>query len=165
MSDGWEKKFGCIRREQAALANYERSFTKKSTVNWGTKQDPAPTLRVIARHGAECHGIAFEFEAAKESDVLKCLAEREGKDFNPKIVTLKFGDGQIVGGRCFFYEGKNTIQAKNIDEIASMVLYAHGKNGSAFDYLRNTKDTLDQLGLYDEAVETLWTAVVQKQTI
>jgi cation transport protein ChaC len=37
MADGWEKVFGSMSRAVATLHDYERSFTKASTVNWGRR--------------------------------------------------------------------------------------------------------------------------------
>lgn len=163
MEDGWEKEFACLRRVRAALADYERSFSKASTLNWGSKANPAPTLRVIPREGAVCCGIAFEFEASREDAVIAYLSKREGQNFWRRQVELTLDAGQVVQGYCFFYEGKNLIQAVSIEEVAAMVLRAHGKDGSALDYLRNTKDAIGRIGFRDAAVETLWATVLQMQ--
>ncbi|WP_234625127.1 MULTISPECIES: gamma-glutamylcyclotransferase [Rhizobium/Agrobacterium group] len=163
MEDGWEKEFACLRRERAALTGYERSFSKASTLNWGSKDDPAPTLRVVPREGAVCRGIAFEFETSREDAVIAYLSKREGQSFWRRQVKLTLDAGQAVQGCCFFYEGKNLIQATNVEEVAAMVLRARGRDGSALDYLRNTKDAVDRMGFRDEAVETLWAAVLQMQ--
>lgn len=163
MEDGWEAEFACLRRERAALADYERSFSKASTLNWGSKANPAPTLRVVPRAGAVCRGIAFEFEASREDAVIAYLSKREGQSFCRRQVNLTLDASQAVQGYCFFYEGNNLIQATNVEEVAAMVLGAHGRDGSALDYLRNTRDAIDRMGFRDEAVEKLWAAVLQMQ--
>lgn len=162
MYDGWEKARGCIRREQATLLGYERSFTKASTRNWGSKKCPAPTLRLVPRDDAVCHGVAFEFDLAVAGQVLDYLQDREGKKFLRRRVALELASGDFVDGECFFYNGKNIIAEGELDQVAAMVLLATGEDGSGLDYVRRTKRELDSMGIRDESVDALLAAVTRR---
>ena len=159
MYDGWERARGCIRRERAALFGYERSFTKASTLNWGSKKSPAPTLRLAPREGAVCHRIAFEFGPAIAGKVIDYLQYREGKNFLHRRVALELTSGKVVDGECFFYDGKNLIAEGELDQVVTMVLQATGMNGTGLDYIRRTKRELDDMGIRDENVDALFAAV------
>jgi len=161
MFDDWEKSYGCQRREKASLLGYERSFTKGSTVNWGSRTHPAPTLRLVAREGAVCHGVAFAFGSDKIAPVLDYLQEREGKSFQRRPVTLKLETGEKVDGTCFFYEGRNVIANENPEDLAAMALSAAGRDGTGLDYIRKTKSELDAAGIRDERVDELFAVITR----
>lgn len=159
MKDGWENEFGCVRREQAMLEGYARSFSKASTLNWGSKANLGPTLRVIPRMNAVCHGIAFEFDNKQHDAVIEYLENREGNNFERRTVITILNDCEDIRADCFFYHGKNIIADDNLSAIAKMVLRAKGTSGTARDYLYNTKAVLDEMGIRDESVEVLYEMV------
>ena len=66
MVDGWEAQHGCIRRSRATLRGFSRAFDKASTESRGSRQHPAPTLRLVVSDG-DCQGIAFEFPESARS--------------------------------------------------------------------------------------------------
>ncbi|MCJ2187882.1 gamma-glutamylcyclotransferase [Novosphingobium beihaiensis] len=162
MGDEWEAAFRCIRREKACLLHHERAFTKASTVNWGTKLHPAPTLQVVPRDGGVCHGVAFEFDADSVDAVLAYLQEREGKGFERREVVLKLENGETVKGDCFFYAGANVLTDRNLDEIADLVLTASGKDGTGIEYVRAVKRELDTMEIRDKATEALLKVMQRK---
>ena len=163
MSDGWEADYNCLRRERARIFGYERSFTKASTVNWGSKSHPAPTLQVVPLNGGVCSGIAFEFDETSGEAVFAYLRQREGKGFECQNVALELETGEIVEGGCFFYRGKNVIADNDLDHIANMVLKAHGRDGTGLDYVYRVKRELDVMGIRDEATEALVRVIAKKR--
>ena len=44
MWDDWEKEFSGRRQDGVVLNHFKRAFTKKSLLNWGTRERPCPTL-------------------------------------------------------------------------------------------------------------------------
>src|SRR6266568_4933203 len=81
MTDRWEEKNGCTRRVLADLGGYRRVFNKASVRNWGTRNNPGPTLNLEKTEGGSCRGIAFEFPEDRGKEVLAVLVEREGQNF------------------------------------------------------------------------------------
>ncbi|WP_074070144.1 gamma-glutamylcyclotransferase [Rhizobium gallicum] len=155
MGDGWEREFGCLRREVATLVGYTRSFTKASTANWGSKSTPCPTLRIVPQTSAKCLGIAFEFEG-DAAGPLKYLAAREGTNFDPIEVTIELASRAAVEARTYIYSGTNLIKTDNVAETLQMLKSARGTSGTGSQYLRKVYDTLKREGIDDGAVDDLW---------
>ena len=74
--------------KKAILYGLHRDFNKASTENWGTNQNPVPTLGL--KRGNKCVGIAYEFDDKYRDVVLDRLTEREGSDFmiKKKIIEI-----------------------------------------------------------------------------
>lgn len=163
MGDGWEKRFECQRRSIADLKGYERSFTKASIRNWGSRVHPAPTLRIIRREVGICRGVAFEFPQGQKEHVTEYLKGREGKLFTQVSVPMVLNDGEHANAITFIYEGKNIIAASNVDEIASLARRSEGTDGTGLDYIKSVRKTLADEDIQDIAVESLWSAIADVQ--
>ncbi|QAA99769.1 MULTISPECIES: gamma-glutamylcyclotransferase [Agrobacterium tumefaciens complex] len=163
MFDGWEREHACLRKELAALPGHVRSFTKASTRNWGSKLNPAPTLRVVSKEDGVCHGVAFEFGGSHSSAVLKGLEDREGKGFECRDVALKLATGDIVDGKCFFYTGPNILNQTDEQSLARLALRAVGRDGSGIDYVLKTASELSEMRIDDAVVSAMAMAVKRLQ--
>ena len=53
MWHSWETQFQGTCKGKAILKGYHRSFNKKSTRNWGTRDAPFPTLGLEKLNGVE----------------------------------------------------------------------------------------------------------------
>lgn len=73
--DGWEKELGCLSKSKAELKGYLRKFNKASVKNWGTRENPGPTLNIEQDEDAACPGLAFEFPETDKSKILEYLRE------------------------------------------------------------------------------------------
>lgn len=152
MWDGWETKFECTRREIAVLQDYSRSFNKKSTVNWGTKSFPGPTLNLFKNPGKICQGVAFEFPNSHRDKVFAYLDEREGTDFQRNELMVHIVNQSEVSAYVNVYIGKNIIDITNIEDIAQMVKTASGTSGTCLQYVNGVAQELSRLGIEDPAV-------------
>ena len=54
MWDPWEEPFACVKRSVATLPGYRRCFNKLSEKNWGTRNNPCPTLNLHEDPSASC---------------------------------------------------------------------------------------------------------------
>ena len=81
MGDSWETQFQGTCKGKAILKGYHRSFNKKSTRNWGTIDDPCPTLGLEKSNGAECVGLVFKFNYKQKEAIEGYLKRREGNSF------------------------------------------------------------------------------------
>jgi cation transport protein ChaC len=163
MSDGWEERFGCVRRSTAELLGYRRTFNKASTKNRGSSEVPCPTLNLEKVEGGVCKGIAFNFPPTRDAVVREYLAKREGKEFPLEVVTIRVDDGSEVQAYVPIYHGKNIV-AGGAQQKAVMVTRAEGTKGSCRNYVKDTAELLAKLGIEDSAVSELWKAV-QKETL
>lgn len=161
MWDGWEKHFKGIKYEKAKLKNYYRDFNKGSTVNWGTKKAPCPTLGLEEKDGAECIGCAFKFEEKFRKQVEEYLNQREGADFKLTDVDIILSDGLIIQGQASInkHKAESYIKDLSLEVRAKMVKVAEGKNGKCWDYIKNLRDHLREIGIEDNHVEEMWETI------
>lgn len=163
MGDKWEDKFGCARRCLAVLRGYRRTFNKASIKNWGTKENPCPTLNLEKADAGECTGIGFEFPDPQEAAVRKYLADREGKGFSLQLMTIHLEDGTNAQAYTPVYQGDSLL---SIGEGAKtrMVDRARGVSGRCRDYIKTIAELLVSLDIKDPAVTSLLQAV-QKDSV
>lgn len=156
MWDGWEDRFGCVRRVHADLPGHTRIFNKKSLERWGTQARPGLTLN-LTRSGT-CRGVAFEFDTGAMGDIEAYLSHRE--TCTATEVPVQLPDATEVGAFTYIYEGPRLIEgALSLEERAVMILEAEGIAGSSYDYIKGVRAHLAELGVVDPEVETLWEAV------
>jgi cation transport protein ChaC len=159
MFDGWEAACGCTDRKWADLPGYRRSFNKKSVESRGTREAPGLTLNLVRAAGDVCRGIAFAFEDDDSApEILLDLQKREA--CKPRALAVHLEDGRTVTAQVSIYEGRNLIaDSMPLADKAAMVAKAAGIRGSNFDYVRDTYEGLNGVGVDDPAVTTLWEAV------
>jgi glutathione-specific gamma-glutamylcyclotransferase len=154
MWDGWENKEGrkCITRCRADLSGYVRVLNKASVVNWGTRNNPCPTLNLSESREGSCRGIAFQFPD-DDGQVLKYLMKREGS--TPRKLSIKLESEQSVPAHVVMYEGPNIIADTNAETLAQKINNAKGKDGNCVDYVKNLAAELHKLGVSDPAIEKI----------
>ena len=101
--------------------------------------------------GGSCKGRAFLLAGADVPKVMDYLYERE-MDTNcyaPKFLNVKLDDGRTVKAYHFLmrrdheqYTGKLSI-----DDAVKLVCAGVGPKGTSIEYLQNTLDHLDKLGI------------------
>ena len=156
MWDQWEEEFSCKSKEKAKLNGFSRDFNKKSVKNWGTIENPGPTLNLVDDSSGNCEGLAFEFSEENSKKVLKYLREREGKDFDPKELSIILESGKTIKAHVPIYTGFNIIYSKSLSEKAKMAKKAVGDEGKrCVDYIKNIGTKLDELGIKDKAVQEI----------
>ena len=160
MWDGWENSRGCLRRVLATLPGFRRAFNKESVRNWGTREQPGPTLNLEADPASNCKGMAFKFPDEKQHELLAYLRNREACE--PVLREIKLESGPQVIAFVSIYAGKNLIRDKTLAELAEMARKASGSSGRCFDYVRGIIEKLSDLGLDDPAVTEFWQAIQQQ---
>jgi cation transport protein ChaC len=163
MSDGWEAKHRCIRRALADIHGYCRAFNKKSIRNWGTRENPCPTLNLVEADGASCRGVAFQFADQDRPAILEYLTAREGKDFELRTIDATLVEGDVISVTVPMYRGHNIIRSSNASDIVPLLLRARGRDGSGIDYLNRVADDLDRLKIIDAVVDGLRAAVTRSK--
>ncbi len=159
MWDEWEKEFNGIRHDQARLDNYRRSFNKKSTRNWGTRENPGPTLGL--ENGSHCMGCAFEFSNDQQAVILDYLRNREGASFCFKELPVELEDGRSIQTFTPINDQSSTTYIGNIDLEArvEMAKNAIGSDGECIDYVTNIHNKLNELGIRDPYVSEFYNAI------
>lgn len=152
MWDGWETSYSCIRKMRAEVSGYRRAFNKASTVNWGTKGDPCPTLNLVADPSGTCSGIAFEFPEDRAEEVHAYLLKREGRHFRLQPLHVRTEAGSEIEALVPLYSGPNTLRVDAPAEVVGMLLRAKGKDGSGVDYVRGVAQELAKNRIEDACV-------------
>ena len=161
MWDGWERRYGYLRREHAVAPEHRRIFNKKSLERWGTRTQPGLTLNLApanGEHAQPCRGIAFEFPDGHSSEIEDYLSERETCMATDIAVDLS---AKTISARTYIYEGPRLVEDNlSLDSRATMILLPEGVAGSSYDYIRSVRDHHEGLGVDDPAVDELWHAVI-----
>jgi cation transport regulator ChaC len=151
MWDGWEKNHRCLGSCLATLDGYSRAFDKASTQNWGSKEHPAPTLRIVASQGV-CQGIAFNFAEQEREGIVAHLLEREGRNFPLVELKVRLCSGEAISALAPIYQGKRLLVGKSLLELARLAMAARGSKGSGLDYVHGVGEHIVQVGIEDPAV-------------
>ena len=161
MWDGWEKKFQGTNQGKARLWGYRRSFNKKSTRNWGTRDAPCPTLGLEKLNGAECVGLVFKFNDNQRQSIEPYLNDREGKSFQLVEIEVELEGGQKVMALTLINRLKMNTYISNTDfnALGHMVRKASGRDGSCFEYIQNIYMKCEELGIKDEYVQKMWEVI------
>ena len=165
MWDGWEKKFNGTKYDKTILPNYERAFNKKSVRNWGSSENPCPTLGLEEKDNSKCVGAAFEFNDEIKMEILTFLKEREGKSFEFKKIEVILPDNRKVMAYTPVNDTNGNTYIGNISlkKRAEMARIAKGVDGCCLDYIRNIKKMLSKIGIEDTVIEELYKQIVIKQ--
>ena len=161
MWDSWETKFQGTCKGKAILNGYHRSFNKKSTRNWGTRDISCPTLGLEQFNGAECIGLIFKFNNNQRQAIESYLKKREGKSFKLTEIEVELEDGQKEMAFISLNRPEMSTYISNTDfnTLADMVRNASGENGSCFEYIQNIHSRCKELEIKDEYVQKMWEAI------
>ncbi|MEH6651363.1 MAG: gamma-glutamylcyclotransferase [Motiliproteus sp.] len=153
----WRPGFDYIDRQPARLFGYHRSLCVWSHTHRGTLQQPGMVLGLD--NGGSCCGCVYRIDAALKQQVSEYLFAREMPTplyrgvIHP--VRLQKGPGntaEVINALTFVVDHSSPQYAGKIapQQAADSVRDAVGISGSSRDYLLNTIEHLDQLGLHDE---------------
>ncbi len=147
----WRPDFPYIEAQPALLRGYHRSLCVYSTVYRGTPEKPGLVMGLDL--GGSCKGRAFLLAAGDVPHVMEYLHEREMDTgvYAPKFLNVRLDDGRTVKAYHFIvrrdhdqYTGK-----LGLEEAARLVHRGVGPRGTSLEYLENTLDHLDELGIVE----------------
>jgi len=149
----WDFDLEYEERVEGLLDGYHRSFNKKSTRNWGTRETPGPVLGLDP--GGECRGIVFRISDDVWDRVVSEIDDREGPSYDARDETVQLTDGRTVTTRVWINDRERFtyIGDRSVEERARMSVEASGTNGSAQEYALETWRELQALGIDDSHVE------------
>ena len=146
----WNPGFPHVEDQPGLIYGYHRCLCVRSTIYRGTPENPGLVLGLD--RGGSCCGRALRVTAEHVNATIAYLDEREQvtKVYCPHFVTVKLGDGREVCGYTFVvrHEHEQYVHL-SIDEQARLVAQGKGGRGSALDYLTNTIEHIDALGIKD----------------
>ena len=153
----WRPGFAYVRRCKALLRGWRRSLCVYSHVYRGSPERPGLVLGLD--RGGACPGVAFEVDAALREATIRYLREREQvtavyvERFAP--ITLEFGDR--VRAVTYVADRLHDQYAGRLEREAMLehVRAGNGKSGDNTEYILETHDHLQALGVRDPDLEWL----------
>jgi cation transport regulator ChaC len=139
----------------------ENNLAAHVVKNWGSADNPCPTLNLVADPSRTCEGLAFQFPDESRPQVINYLEKREGKGFNLDERELHLENGNRVNAIVPIYSGKNLVDGMSCTELAAMARTAEGDSGRCIDYARQVAKKLEDLGIVDPDVDEFWRALKQ----
>jgi cation transport protein ChaC len=162
----WQPGFAFEERFVATLRGYRRAFCMSSVVYRGTPEAPGLVLALDADPEGACAGVAYRVAGGASEAVLAYLRERELVSYAYSEVRLPVeiaGRGSVEAVAYVSdpahpqYRGGLGLEAQ-----AEVIARARGPRGANADYLFNTIDGLDALGLADPGLARLAELVRQR---
>ena len=154
----WNPNFSYLEAQPALLRGYHRSLCVYSTRYRGTPEKPGLVMGLD--RGGSCRGRAFLLAAGEVPSIMTYLYKREMETncYKPKFLNVKLLDKRRVKAFHFLvrrdheqYTGKLSL-----DESAELVLSGTGPKGSSLEYLENTLDHLNQLGINKGSLHNIY---------
>lgn len=157
----WNPGFDFMERRPALLRGYHRRFCVYSHRYRGTPERPGLVLGLD--RGGSCRGFAFKAGPEGMDRTLAYLWDREMVTgvYRPSLLRIELPDGQGGIERqpacCFVVDRKHRQYCGrlDIDRTAAMIGNGVGKNGPNPDYLFNTVEHLEEMGVHDRALVQL----------
>jgi cation transport protein ChaC len=153
----WRPDFPFLEIEPATLYGYHRAFCITSTHYRGTTEKPGLVLGLD--RGGMCIGRLYRIGPSDAADVAEYLHQREliTGCYVPKHVSLRLQDGRHVQGLTYVADRAHYQYAGKLAEraIAAIVRDATGVMGSNRDYLRNTVQHLEEMGIGDTRLHSI----------
>lgn len=161
----WRPGFEHRGAYQARLFGFHRSLCVYSHVHRGTPQRPGLVMGLD--RGGSCHGVAFHVDGAHHDQVLRYLREREQATmvYQERMQPVHLVRGGQDGG-----DGPRTVQALvycvdrthvqyagalSREDQLEIVRGAEGQSGVNPDYVTQTWQALDGLGVHDATLRWL----------
>jgi cation transport protein ChaC len=145
----WRPDFPFVDLAPATLYGYHRAFCITSTHYRGTAERPGLVLGLD--RGGTCVGRLYRIGPTDAATVAEYLHRREliTGCYVPKHVALRLQDGARAEGLTFVADRAHYQYAGKLDDdkIAGIIRHAAGSAGSNRDYLRNTVQHLEEMGI------------------
>jgi glutathione-specific gamma-glutamylcyclotransferase len=152
----WSPGFSYQEKILARVHGYHRALCILSTRYRGTHRRPG--LVVGLCRGGSCWGMAFRVEASRVRSTLRRLWTREmpRRVYEPRLVLATLGR-RTVRALAFLADPEHPSYVRELDlnSRAKLVAQGIGQRGPCVDYIRNTLDHMQQVGVRDPHLERI----------
>lgn len=147
----WRPDFPFIDLHPATLYGYHRAFCITSTHYRGSLSRPGLVLGLD--RGGQCLGRLYRVSALDAEKAADYLHRREMVTgvYIPRLVNVRVMSGEDVTALTFIADRNHWQYAGklNDEQAVTIIRDAHGVAGPNIDYLRNTVQHLDEMGIRD----------------
>jgi glutathione-specific gamma-glutamylcyclotransferase len=151
----WRPGFAHVRRCKALLRGWRRSLCVYSHVYRGSPARPGLVLGLD--RGGACPGVAFEVDASLGEATVRYLREREQVTavYVERIVPVRLEGGDRVLALTYVADRLHRQYAGRLDRQAMLeiVRAGQGQSGGNVDYVLETNDHLQAMGVRDRDLE------------
>ena len=153
----WNPGFAFEERQQARLHGYRRSLCIRSNVYRGTDENPGLVLGL--ERGGSCLGVAFRVSEANRQIAIDYLRERElvSNVYKEKVVSVRLSDGRQYNAVTYVADPVHPqyVRGLGASDAARIVSGASGRSGPNEDYVVNTIQHLQDMGIRDALLESI----------
>ena len=151
----WAPEFRYAERAAGRVHGYHRALCILSSRYRGTPERPGLVMGLC--RGGSCWGMAFRVSARRVRSVLERLWHREmlNRVYEPRLVPVALGGGRRIRALAFVADTAHRQFVRELDlhGRARLVAQGIGQRGHCMDYIRNTLDHMQALGLRDPHLE------------
>ncbi|MBE9558785.1 MAG: gamma-glutamylcyclotransferase [Proteobacteria bacterium] len=152
----WNPAFHYAERRPGMIRGWHRSFCLWTPMGRGTPDNPGLVLGLD--RGGSCSGIVYRIAARDRDTELTLLWQREmvADGYNARWVTVRGEAGDVraitwvINPKGDRYAGKLPMET-----LARTLATASGRLGSNRDYLENTVERLDELGIGERLLHAI----------
>lgn len=153
----WRPGFAYARRSKALLRGWRRSLCVYSHVYRGSPERPGLVLGLD--RGGACPGVAFEVDSALREATIRYLREREQVTavYVERVAPVTLESGDRVLAVTYVADRLHDQYAGRLDREAMLeyVRAGKGQSGDNAEYILETNDHLQALGVRDPDLEWL----------
>ncbi|WP_315924675.1 gamma-glutamylcyclotransferase [Mesorhizobium sp. SP-1A] len=151
----WRPGFAHVETQRARLFGYRRSLCVYSFVHRGTRERPGLVLGLD--RGGSCVGLAFRVPGELREEIVGYLRERElvTHVYLERMLDVRLASGESVPAVAYVVDRRHEQYAGALGEAdaAAVVAGSAGQSGRNEDYLFNTIEHLEALGIRDRWLE------------
>jgi glutathione-specific gamma-glutamylcyclotransferase len=153
----WRPGFAHMETQRARLFGFRRSLCVRSFVHRGTPERPGLVLGLD--RGGSCVGLAFRVPGELRGEVLAYLRERElvTSVYLERTLPIRLANGGVADAVTYIVDRAHVQYAGSLNEAdaASIVSGSVGQSGPNEDYVFNTLQHLEALGIKDHWLEAV----------
>jgi cation transport protein ChaC len=152
----WNPAIHFERKDIMTIYGFHRKFCLKTYLGRGNKE--APGLVLGLDHGGSCRGVAFKIPAKIAAHELEIIWRREmlSGSYIPRWLNGKI-KGISVKALGFVVNKQEDRYVSDLTDVetATLISKANGFLGTCADYLINTSEHLEDLGIPDKKLSHL----------
>ena len=152
----WRPEFEFVEQRLATLQGHHRALCLWSRINRGTPEHPGLVFGL--EQGGSCSGMVFRIPAGQIAKTFPALWAREMMTgaYHPRWIDCETDQGTVAAlAFVINHQAPGYVPTLPMNDLIRIVMNAHGKYGSCFEYVEQTYLALQSVGIQDAHLEDL----------